>query len=404
MLTAVSDWLSHPNELLAYLILPRTNRRLHALCTPFLRRDLNLLTQSISYDKFALEQASKYSQHIRTIRFFLDHRYPSGDSNDYRDIHEKCIEQILSLCTQADSISIYYHCIYHIPIHCRPTDNFAERLFDLITAKNRAPVKSLGVYCLPLLQDSGFPDPSTNIVGLLNRVISSPDAVRSLEHFDVVAHYMSPSLFPSLPNLQSFSLYRSWASGFDEFWTTQQLSTWIQQSSLVRLQLINCTHFHADDIPECIVACPSLQQVMISACGRKYPVQPQAREKGWSKKVDALSNKRPPLLSLHLEYVEHSDMLAFGTIPTLQLSIGSAHEGHVEKAFWEDKELFPHLQKLSLEKRAKPRYRNRSEQNGDDHTQRFEVICKERSISLERNASWLVNRLFWNGYIGDEIL
>ncbi|PVG03882.1 hypothetical protein CPB86DRAFT_309049 [Serendipita vermifera] len=381
---------SSPTDLAS---LQLTNQRLHALCTPFLRRDLNLLTQSIAHDKFALEQASKYFRHIRTLRVFLDHRYPSGASDDYQSVHEKCVEDIFLLCTQVDSISIYYHSIHHIPVQCRPTCDFAERLFDIMTKEGHAPIKSLGIYCIPLLQDSGFPDPAVSIERFLSRILSSPYVVRSLEHFDVVAHHLSTSPFPPLPLLKSFSLYRSWASGFEKFWTTQQLSHWIQQSSLVRLHLINCTRFHASDIPNCVAICPSLQHVVISACGRKYPVQLPSRTPGWSKEANVPSNKRSPLLSFHIEYVEHSDIVAFGSIPTLYLSIASVYEGHVERAFLDDGELFPRLQKLSLENKPSRKYRNHSEQSSNQHTQSLEDLCKERGIDLARNSRWLVNKL-----------
>ncbi|PVG03883.1 hypothetical protein CPB86DRAFT_309050 [Serendipita vermifera] len=145
-----------------------TNRQLHALCTPLLRQDLNILNENLDHGKFALEQASKYSQHIRTIRFFLKARLSVNPEE--RFIHEKCILDIVSLCTQVTSMYIY-DSGRGISFKAGPqTLDFSEQILNILLTEGRTPLKSLGIYSVGLLRSAIFLTLSLSIASLFQRI------------------------------------------------------------------------------------------------------------------------------------------------------------------------------------------------------------------------------------------
>ncbi|PVF90785.1 hypothetical protein CPB86DRAFT_821109 [Serendipita vermifera] len=297
---------------------------------------------------------------------------------------------ILTLCSHVTSVGIYYHGSDPGSALDWEHPDIGGRLFDILTRKDRMPLKSLGIYCIPLLQNSYYADPVPNprIMPFLDRIISCPDALESLEHFDIVERLLPPSPFPPLPLLTSLTLFRSWSHYRRDTWTFKQLCDWIAGSKLTRIQLINCT-FHAGDIPECVRICQSLQHLMVSGCGDYDDVPSLPRPPGWSKHPDALCVRRRPLETLFIEHVEHWETIALGVIPALHVTITSALFTVTGEIFDQDEEIFPHLQKLSME---------RPDASSDDDELNMSMealnrLSRGRGFIVEYDACWCVNHL-----------
>ncbi|PVG03885.1 hypothetical protein CPB86DRAFT_778980 [Serendipita vermifera] len=373
--------------------LQQTCRQLYTLCTPIIRHDLNLLDETASHDRFALEQASNYWRHIGTIRFLLDHRSTSKGYDNHNHTHVKIITDILTLCTNATSVGIYYHRSDPSSILSRETSDLGGRLFDIITGKGRSPLKSLGIYCIPLMLSSDYADPipNTTIMPFLDRIISCPDALQSLQHFDIVERLLPRSPFPTLPQLNSLTLYRSWSNPTHDIWTIKQLCSWIMGSKLIRLQLINCA-FDPSAILECVQICPSLQHLMVSGCGEISEGTSPSRSPGWSKRPEALCMRRKPLQSLFIEHMDRCGISALGVIPTLHVAFTSSIAEEIEEVFKQDNEVFPHLQKLSVEEWM------RVERDSGDvcsyfYMESLDRLSDERNFFIDYDACWRVNEI-----------
>jgi hypothetical protein len=346
---------------------------------------------SISHDQFAREQASKYRQHIRTIRFLLDHKRVSGKLDNYNSIHEDIIIDIICLCTQATSIGIYYHGPNLVPTPYRATPKFSGRLFETLTRKDREPLTSFGTYCISLWNPGSCTDPNAdkNIMLLFDRIIEHPDAMQSLEHFEFIDRLLPPVPFPTLPLLTSLTLFHTWTNPADDIWTIQRLPEWVSASTITRLQLIKYS-LHAEKIAECVRTCPSLQYLVVSACGDYRDLPTLRRSPGWSSQSDALCMQRNPLRSLLIECTLISwVIMALGVIPTMHLSITSTSIRELEEAFWLDGENFPHLQILSLDRRMQ-RGVTGGEQGSSTSTNVLDGLSKRRNFIIKYDASYLV--------------
>ncbi|PVG03887.1 hypothetical protein CPB86DRAFT_810424 [Serendipita vermifera] len=371
--------------------LHQTCRRLHALCTPVIRQDLNLLVETIAHDRFALEQASKYWQYIHTIRFFLSHRCASEEIDNYNDIHEKAIMDVISLCTQATSIAIYHVDSGRVSRPCQATPDFGGQLFDTLTKKNRLSMKSLGIYCLPLLQANSHQDPlpERSVMPFFDRMISRPSALQFLEHFDIAEQLLPPSSFPTFPLPASLTFLRSWFKPQDDIWTFKQLYHWIAGSQLVRLQLINC-EFRPEDIPLCVRTCSSLQYLYVNVCGYFEDAPSSHRPPGWSKQPDALCVQRKPLRFFWVDCMYLWELVALGVIPALHVTITSVLP-LMEEGFYRDKELFPLLQKLSIPPEV--RLMNRGDSESVRYLEAMNNLTKERDFVIE-DTTWPVKYLW----------
>jgi hypothetical protein len=346
---------------------------------------------SISHDQFAREQASKYRQHIRTIRFLLDHKPASGKFDNYKSIHEDIIIDVLCLCTRATSVGIYYHGPNLVPTSYRATPEFSGRLFKTLTRDDREHLTSFGTYCISLQELSSWAesDPDKNIMLLFDQIIAHPDVMQPLKHFEVVERLLPPAPFPTLPLLTSLTLFHSWSNPADDTWTIQRLPQWVSASTITRLQLINYG-LHAGKIAECVRTCPSLQYMVVSACGDYRDVPSPHRSPGWSSQSDALCMQRNPLRSLLIECTLISWVtMALGVIPTMHLSITSTNIRDLEEAFWLDGEVFPHLQILSLDERMQ-RGVTSGEQGSSTSMDVLDGLSKRRSFIIKYDASYLV--------------
>ncbi|PVG03884.1 hypothetical protein CPB86DRAFT_821923 [Serendipita vermifera] len=337
--------------------LQRTSRRLHALCTPILHQDLNLLVEDVNNDEFALRQALKHSQHIRTIRFLLDHRFEVQAAKDGRPVHERCVINVLSICTHVTSISVYYHYPRHIAPQCRPSKNFRQQFFEVLSRKGRVQLKSLGFYSMQLLQNRNYIGSiSDNVTWFMDQITSIPDVTCSLEHFDIVGEYFPPTLFTQLPLVKSISLRRSSSGSMTGVWTPEKI---VDQ---VDLMISRCNIYYHE--------------------GSSSP----SRRPGWSLGEDALHWTRQPLKCLHIEHVPRESFMSLGIIPSLHLVIGRGYDDYVEKSFIDDEELFPHLEKLSLESRLKKADESGQKESQIKMSSALKVILKKRGIHLEYNA------------------
>jgi hypothetical protein len=236
------------------------------------------------------------------------------------------------------------------------------------------------------------PNLDKNIMQLLDQIVAHPDALRFLEHFDFVEGLVPSPSFPILPLLTSLTLFPNWSHPEDDYEAIERLSYRIAGSKLIRLQLINY-HLHPSDIVKCVQTCPSLQYLLVSTCGdwddSPSPLRPPPQPFGWSSQLNALCMQRKPLKSLCIEHVECWEILTFGVIPTLYLHITSAYREDVEEAFCQDEDIFPHLQKLSLEEKMESRT-TCGEQDSNRSMDGLDRISKRRNFIVEYDASYLV--------------
>jgi hypothetical protein len=217
----------------------------------------------------------------------------------------------------------------------------------------------------------------------MDMLISVSDVTRSLEHFDIVGELFPQKTFTRLPSIKSFSLRRSSLGATTEFWTPEKIVDQVVGSNLTRLQIAKYA-IEVNTIPNCFLACPLLQDLILSICRIYYQdgSSPSSRTPGWSRAEEALHWARKPLQTIHIEYMPRPSFMALGIIPTLHLAIGRAYEDYVEKSFSEDEELFPHLQALSLEPRLKKPDEDFSEQSQAEGS-----VFKKRGISVKYDAT-----------------
>jgi hypothetical protein len=306
------------------------------------------LTEDISHDEFAVQQALKYSPHIRTIRFLLDHQFEVKTVKDCRPIHERCLINTLALCTQVTSVSVYCQFPGEVPPQCRPSKNFRRDFFQVLSRKDRVPLSSLGVYSLPGFYRT-FGRTSDNITWFLDQMLSSTDILQYLEHFDIMTQHFPPVTILSLPRLTSFSL-RDHSIGS---LTMESIS---RGSKLVRLHLLKVS-IQVETLQNCLRTCPSLQILLLSSCtiSSIHDYSSPTRFSGWSKDSDALHWSLKPLRCLHIEHPFYLDIIRLGVVPTTRLIVSRIRKDELEKAFLQDEELFPNLESLSLEENLKPK-------------------------------------------------
>jgi hypothetical protein len=348
------------------------------------------MRQDLAHEKLISERISKNAQHVRTIRFFLCHQFPSEESEGYSQVHEQYITNVLSLCTNAASISVYYHSSGSVSMQTRPTPEFCGRIFEVITQAYRAPLRSFGIYSVPLLMTGGFAASDDSVQPLIDQVYSSPYMQKNLQSLDLVIQHLPSYNEKPFPSLTSLSLRHSWHSHSSSNWSIYQISQWIERAKLVRLQLINCTNAYAGNIPILVRVCPSLQYLLVSACGDYGDRALPPRVPGWSKEHDALNNNRAPLVSLHIEHMDSWEITALGVIPTLHLNVGSVYGVEFATSFDKDPELFPCLKRVSLP-RIKDQFKEDDDQKHDEQVETVKRFCEKRGISIDYKADWLAN-------------
>ncbi|PVG03881.1 hypothetical protein CPB86DRAFT_821922 [Serendipita vermifera] len=371
--------------------LQQVNRRLHELCTPFVYQELSLMKRGSSHEKLITERLPNYAQYIRTIRFYLYHM-STPDEPESHPSHETYISEILSLCTQATSISIYYHPFNAVKVPKDRSFEFCGKIFDIITRADRAPLKSFGLYCPRLLTSGSYTSEDDHIELFLDQLNSSSYLQNHLQNLDLVIQHLPSYKKTTFPSLTSVSFRHSWHSMSMANWSMYQISEWAGQTKLVRLQFINCTNVYAWDIQECVRACPSLQHLLVSACGGAYEeTGPPPRTPGWSKEHGALNKHHAPLLSFHIEHMSGTEIIALGVIPTSHLTIGSVYGADFATSVDNDPELFPGLKNLSLPN-TNDQFRERDKQKFENQIDSVEKFCEKRGVSLDYEAQCFANR------------
>ncbi|PVG03880.1 hypothetical protein CPB86DRAFT_821921 [Serendipita vermifera] len=384
---AVNEQVSRHTDILN---LQKVNRRLHELCTPFVYQELSLMGEDLSHEKLIAERIPKYAQYIRTIRFYLYHGLPSEELEDYHQLHEKYILEILSMCAQATSIGIYFHHAGSVILPENMTSRFCGKIFDIITQEDRAPLKSFGLYSMRLIASGAYDSSDDHIQPLLEQLNSSSYLQQHLKNLDLVIQHLPRYQKTAFPLLASLSFRHSWHSIPTLNWSMHQISEWVGQTKLIRLQLINCTNTYARDIQECVRACPSLQYLMVSACGAYNDVAPPPRTPGWTKEHDALNKHRAPLLSLHIEHTNDWEIIALGVIPTLHLNVGSVYGVDLATSVETDPEIFPGLKRLSLPN-TNDQFLEYDEHKREEQIDLVEKFCEKRGVTLDYQAEWFAN-------------
>jgi hypothetical protein len=337
------------------------------------------LTEDVSHDEFAVQQALKYSPHIRTIRLLLDHQFEVKTVKDCRPIHERCLINTLALCTQVTSISVYCQFPGEVPPQCRPSKNFRRDFFEVLSRKDRVPLSSLGVYLLPGFYRT-FGRTSDNITWFLDQMLSSTDILQYLEHFDIMTQHFPPATIISLPSLTSFSL-RGPSIGSLEM---ESISNWFRGSKLIRLHLLRVS-IHVETLQNCLRTCSSLQILLLSSCtiSSIHEYSSPTNFSGWSKHPAALHRPLKPLQCLHIEHPFYHHIIRLGVVPTTRLIVSRLRKHELEKAFLQDEELFPNLESVSLEKNLKPK-----EGSLDESTWNIlKQIWQKRGVQVYYNAT-----------------
>jgi hypothetical protein len=284
---------------------------------------------------------TKYAHQVRTIRFWL------GQSSEEA---VKLSIQALEACKEVTSLAFYFEGI--------PTENEASSQVGFVNAiiaqLEIGSISRVGIYDTLIFENSHSPHtPGIGISTLLKGILSTPKIAQRLETLEVSIPEMASdtyhSLHTNLTNLRTLTLRRC-VDDLQKLWPPNQQTQWPSCQRLTHLKLIDCEGAYADRVPPVVKLFPSLETLVIYACGgdsdQKYSFR---RQKGWSSGQDELCNKRASLKLLRVEHMLDWEILALGTIPVETLIITCVIPSHVPDVFIKDPELFPGLKTLRLD-------------------------------------------------------
>ena len=239
-----------------------------------------------------------------------------------------------------------------------PTDDeassqveFVKILMSQLESKN---ICSVGIYDLFIFRWSQSRHiPGVGISTLLKEILSTQKLALKLETLEVSVPVLESDTYDDLrsklTNLRTLTLRRCVEGDLGQLWAPHQQVKWIPYQRLTHLNLIECEGAYAPHIPQLVGRFPSLETLIIYACG-SLTDQPYTflRQKGWSSELDALCNEHAPLKLLRAEHMWDWEILALGTIPVETLIITCVIPEHVPAVFIKDPELFPGLKTLWL--------------------------------------------------------
>ncbi|PVG03910.1 hypothetical protein CPB86DRAFT_779005 [Serendipita vermifera] len=374
----VSGNTSEPN-LSSYrdvLSLRLVNRLFNETCTPFIYQELNIFGRE---DEADYEIATRYGKHVKLLRVGLI--VNASDSN------ETGLIRVLSLCSNLQSIGLYYwrgHGHFSLDVHTPLVKEFLSAIRDR------------GLRFIGFHSGSSYNQMSGTIgysdQHLLHELAKSDEAklVKKLDvHFGGITANMYMLLRNQFTSLESLTIRGSLGSMVGPLWKDE--TYWGPYSNLTRLQLINCHNVYPPHIAELVRHFPSLEYFLMSTCGHGPPVA-TGREKGWSSQPDGWWNTRKPLKSMHIEHMLTWEMLVMGTIPALEITAVSLYAGDLARTFMHDHEVFPHLKLLRAAPIATRVFGGeRNCENERILEDDLQAVCDARGIEFRRDAKWLIH-------------
>ncbi|CAG8551880.1 12613_t:CDS:2 [Acaulospora colombiana] len=358
------------------------NRFFNEVFTAFVYQELNLFDpEEETADD---EIVRKYGEHITIIRARL---VVNGNGSD-----EMRLTRILSLCGNVQSLGLYYDRTVTTPQSFTQTSLAAE-IMSCIENKR---LRSLGFYSdLSRVHPGG--DISTNDQDLFYEIAKSNQAklIKRLDvYFDSIPSTVYTLLRTRFTGLEALDIRETFAREVGPIWVEGSKEPfWATYANLTTLKMIGWHNVYPPLIAKLICHFPAIEHFMISACGDPSPAVPHGRSKGWSFHPDGWWNQRRPLKSIHMEHMILWEILAMGTIPTLEMTAVGLRAAHLAKAFIEDNEIFPHLRLLRKEssKRWEHVLGGAAVKYEQDMDPGLLKVCDSRGIELHRDGSWIVH-------------
>ncbi|KAG8814428.1 hypothetical protein FRC19_001765 [Serendipita sp. 401] len=372
----------HSAGYLALLALRRTSRYLNDLCIPLIFRDYHLFTSHWHPVEGKLSILRTYAKHIRNIRLVAN--TPTAHTQEY----EYIISNVLPLCTNATSLSLYY-----------------DQNLDILPMKESlallkcGTIQSFGIYSMVILnQEVGNPtweDKKPALAyELLNKLAQDTVLASNLRILDIVMETLPTKTYELIQtralSLQSYTIRRAFRSTIlDRIWVRH--NRWMPNDNLTCLRLIDCSNAYAPHIPYLVQHFNSLRELMVSTCGDNDDVDPKtSRQNGWSKELGALCNVHRPLDTFHIENMIEWEMYELGVIPAVEVIVTLVNGEHLKSCLVRDAEIFPGVKVLHLgEVRGSTK-----DDHGGDNWYGLPLICQQMGIEIRRGAKWVRRRYY----------
>jgi hypothetical protein len=194
--------------------------------------------------------------------------------------------------------------------------------------------------------------------------------------------------------LETLSMRDAFGKSSEPIWVTEPITKkpyWAPYPSLTSLKLTGCLNVNSSQVPELVQHFHSLEHLLIGNSHSNHGPVVHDRKRRWSSRPGEWWNLRKPLKSVHIEHLYGWEVLAMGTIPTIELTAVRLRKTNAFIVFKQDEEIFPHLKSLYLEPLS-------GDINRDEHAlgedQSVSHIWEGRGIDIRRDAAPFIRYSF----------